>query len=317
MNIHPLLWIKIASQAPNKGIACLQGEDDAPYIALWDVPSGRMIPRLESPYGGVWLAHLSADGAWLYYGMTQDKEGNGAFFRARADGTGTPEALTPELAPYAMLEIQECYSGAFFGFSFYNENGMQHYVADAVRGGTPHLRHEAFEVSYGPYLSYAGELTVLFTPQPDPTLESYHTATGELCQRWRVYEKGEALHPVGFATREGDMRFAVTHYDAHGTPTLVLWNARTGDARRIAWTGGAGALNVLEWSHDGRTLWAEHVTSDKQARLYRYDTHADAWQDAPLVPDGRIRQLIACDDREGWALWQPVGAPSQVLRVTL
>ncbi len=264
-----IIWMAVASQNPERGIICAS-EDGQPRLYAWELSSGALRPVTSQHTA---QGAISADGNWLYYLHSETGDGIGHYFRVPFTG-GAGHDLSPELPPYISYHITEATSGAFYGFMAYNQYGYQMYVVDNISGGTPHLRYQTEALSIGPLLSHKGEITVIASTEKSQhgnfCLQAYDTFSGALLHE--LWDGDEAsILPVGFATRDGDMRLLATSTRS-GQSRPLVWNTRTGERSDLLLDDLAGEIDVWDWSDDGRyvllaQLWQGHQT------LYRYDMH--------------------------------------------
>ena len=263
-----ILWSQIASQNPDRGIV-VSNRDGIYQLYAWDVPSGTL-QRLTDAPAGVTQGVISADGSMIYYLYDSQGDEIGHYFSVPFEG-GKGRDLTPDLPAYASNYFTESYDGCYYGFSAANQYGFQAYVVDK-QGGTPHLRYESQMLSVGPLLSFGGEISVIASTEKSNTtdfsLEAYDTRSGEkLGELWDG--PGTSIMPVGFATREGDMRFLATT-NRSGFARPLIWNTRTQDRIDIEDAAFQGEISAWDWSRDGRYLLL-HQLYQAEDTLFLYD----------------------------------------------
>ena len=229
-----ILFAYTASANPDRGIV-VSDKDGVIQLYGWDVASGALTQATRSETGVV-FGNLSADGQYIYY--LNDEGGNeiGHFVRARSDGQGEPENLTPEMEPYAGFLFQESADGSAQGFTAATKEGSHVYVRQ--NGGAWRVLHHTMKQVYGPRFSADGSLAILQTNERSENLDTAltvrDTASGEqLGELWDGEGTSVSLASGGFSPLAGDDR-ALAESNASGYNRPLIWNARTGERQDLA-----------------------------------------------------------------------------------
>lgn len=298
----------VATRNASRGIVATN-RDGTYRLYGWDVARGTIHPITDGDVPVVSGA-ISADGEHVYY-LKDTQGGAGHVMRAAWDGSGETD-LTPDLPAYACFHVTESYSGRYFGFVAANQNGFQVFVVDTAQGGTPHLRYESEAFSVGPLLSYDGEISVIAVQEGGAgfMLEAYDTRSGELLHTLRA---PGGMTPVGFANRDGDMRFiALQQHDGIQQP--VIWNTRTGETQPVS-VNLPGDIAVWDWSRDGRKLLLCHHWQARQT-LHTLDLRSGELT-AIYTGGGSFGHVAGywLDDGRIVAHWQDATTPVHVAEI--
>lgn len=262
-------WSALATQNPARGLVC-SNRDGAYQLYAWDVPTGHLRRLTDAP-AGVIQGVISADGERIYYmrDLGGDELGHWHFVPF---GGGDPVDISPDMPRYASSYFTECATGRVYGFMTANEYGFMCFVIDNQQGGLPLFRYESGDLSVGPLLSYDGEIAVVATTERSNgsafSLEAYDIRTAErLHTLWDGHDL--SIHPAGFATRDGDMRFLASS-SRSGFARPLLWNTRTGERVDLDLPELEGDVLPWDWSSDGRHLLLQQNWQAQEA-LYTYD----------------------------------------------
>lgn len=266
-----IAWSALASQNPARGLVCTN-KDGIYQLYGWDVASNQLRRLTDQPTGVV-LGMISADGQWVYY--HQDEQGNeiGHFVRVPFAG-GQPEDITPDLPPYASFFIRQSYSGSRIGFLAAGPNGFEIYVH--AQGQSPRRIAHFKQLTFGPVLSYDGEIAVVDTAERSGTLDTslvaIDTQTGEtISELWDG--EGTKHNFASFAPLPGDFRILATSSQS-GYERPLIWNPRTDERRDLKIDAIPGEVTPWEWSPDGRqVLLCQLYQAEYQ--LYLYDLSSD------------------------------------------
>jgi len=265
-------WSQLAHLNPDKGIIT-SNESGVYQMYAWDVPTGTLTQMTDFATGKA-NGYISADGRRLYY--LHDEEGNeiGHYFYKDME-TGETRDISPDMPQYASFYFTESYSGNYYGFGTANQYGFIIYVIDNTTGGDPLFRYESQSMTIGPFLSYDGEVAIVASTEKSGTtdfaLEAYDVKTGtKLYELWDG--EGTSTQPVGFAKRDGDMRFLATS-NQNGYERPLIWNTRTGERFDLPLDHIEGSLSPNDWSLDGRKILLRQVNQATD-QLWIYDTQS-------------------------------------------
>ncbi len=288
-------------------------------LYTWDVSNGQLARLTDKP-AGVVSGSIAPDGRYVYY--HDDEGGNeiGHYVRVPFEG-GQSEDITPDLPAYASFSLHHSRSANALGFTAASKAGFQVYVK---RGDTPpKLIHTADRLTFGPYLSYDGEIAVVESTERsgtvDTALVAFDTATGE--KTAELYYPDASAHSTGrFSPLPGDMRLLASS-NAPGYERPLIWNARTGETHDLPLDDIPGDLIPWDWSPDAESiLLCQLHQAEYQLYLYHIGNRTvmklnpppgvlsgdppgyftpegeifTTWQDAAHPPE-----LIALDGRTG------------------
>jgi dipeptidyl aminopeptidase/acylaminoacyl peptidase len=271
-----ILWTARAEGNPEQGVVCTN-RTGLFQLYAWDVPSGRLTQITDRP-AGLAAGTLSPDGAWVYY--LDDRQGNEVGHHCRVPiGGGKPEDITPGLDPYGSWMAAFSGDGTRLGFTAADAAGFHIYVMDVGPGGElGELRLLATRnlLTFGPQLSYGGEVGVLMTAGrgsgPEFSLTAIDAMTGDtIAELWDG--EGSSLQMAGLSPVPGDTRLLAST-DISGDRRPLLWDPRTGERRDLALEHLDGDVVPADWSQDGRRVLLVQVANAVQ-RLYTYDLETD------------------------------------------
>lgn len=307
-----IAWTKIADQNPERGLVCTN-KDGIYQLYGWETVSGQL-RQLTSQPAGVVSGMISADGQYVYY--HRDQQGNeiGHYVRVPFAG-GEAEDVTPDMPPYASFFIEQCESGAVTGFLAAGPNGFEIYV---MPEGAASRRIAQFrQLTFGPLLSYGGEVAVVDTSEKTGTLDTsliaIDTATGEVIAE--LWDGENTSHNFGpFSPLPGDFRLLATTSKS-GYERPLIWNARTGERYDLALNTIPGQLTPWCWSPDARhILLGQLYQAEYQLYLYDVETRAVTKLQHPAgVLGGYNGNAYFVPSGEIYATWQDSANPSQLI----
>ncbi len=248
------------------------------HMYAWHVPTGEL-RRLTERSDGVWFGLLSPDGHSIYYLDDQQGDEIGHLVRVPYEG-GTPEDITPDLAPYAVPFESDIFGlslsqdGTTLGFSTATADGFHLYVmalGKASDHSAPRKLYDATKLFVGPRVSSGGELAVLasteFGEGMQYSLLAFDLASGQIIAK--LQDEGSSIIPFMFSPLAGDMRF-LTATNRSGYNRPVIWNPRTGERRDIPLPELEGEVFPCDWSSDGKRLLLKQF-NQAVPQLYVYD----------------------------------------------
>lgn len=253
------------------------------HIYAWDVPTGEM-RCLTEKREGVWFGLLSPDGHSIYYLDDQHGDEIGHLVRVPYEG-GTPEDLTPDLAPYAVPFESDVFglslsqNGTTLGFSTATADGFHFYMltlGQAPGQGTPRKLYDATRLFVGPKISSGGELAVLasteFGEGMQYSLLAFETASGQMIAR--LQDEASSLLPILFSPCALDVRLlAMTNRSGYHRP--LIWNPYTGERLDISLDELEGDIYPCDWSADGQRLLLKQFNC-AIPQLYVFDLEQSA-----------------------------------------
>jgi len=303
---------QLATQNPDKGVV-ITNKDGIFQVYAWDVPSGQLTAITDRPTG-TRSGTISADGQRIYYLHDEAGDEIGHYHFKPFDG-GEAVDISPDMPAYASFYFTESYTGRHYGFQAGNQYGFFIFVIDNVEGGLPVFRYETQHLCAGPMLSYDAEVAVIATTERARTLhynlEAYDVRTGDkLHDLWDG--PGTSITPVGFAKREGDMRFLASS-SVSGYPRPLIWNTRTGERFDLPVDDIAGDVVPWDWSTDGQTILLRQM-HNAEARLWLYDTRSQSTTRLDH-PAGDIIQAYFSPQGTIFAHWQDATHPLQLVEL--
>jgi len=252
-----ILRTQLAKAAPTCGLI-VSNHSGIWQLSAWDVPTGTLRQLTHRPAGTL-SGGISPDGRFVYY--LDDQQGNelGHFVRVPFEG-GTPQDLTPALAPYATRGATVSQAGDLFAAILAQPAGTV---------GLPRLLYQSPGECWAPVLSHHGECAVLAAltraGTRDFRLLAFDTRRGaQLAELWDG--PASSLHPIMFSPRAGDWRLLGTT-NRRGFARPFLWNPYTSERTDLPFDDLEGAIVPLDWSPDGAHLLPCQVT---QAVQYLY-----------------------------------------------
>lgn len=232
-------WPQVAALRPERGVA-FHSQKGA---LAWNPQTGatrRLLP--EGVGSGFGL--LSPDGEWFYF--FKDTKGNekGHYVRARYDGTGTIESLTPEFVPYAssltpfpLPIVSMSASGNRIAFIFVDSDGYHLCAVEIGKEGVlgaPKILHEGRALLRGPILSADGAVCVVCTNERTGKQQYDLLALdsgGEELVRWKG-GGATSLETTAFSPKSGDYRLLCTSDDS-GVKRPMLWEVALGESELL------------------------------------------------------------------------------------
>lgn len=254
-------WPQLATQRPERGVA-FHSQRGA---LAWNPHTGEM--RRLLPEGvGSGFGLLSPDGEWFYF--FKDTKGNekGHYVRARYDGTGELESLTPELAPYSssltpfpLPIVSLSASGNRIAFIFVDGDGYHLCTVEIAKDGAlgaPKILHEGKPLLRGPILSADGAVCVVCTNERTGK-QQYDLLVldtqGEELARWKGWGP-TSLETTAFSPIPGDYRLLCTSDDS-GVKRPLLWDVALGESELLLGEGQLpGEVVPLCWSPDAKSI---------------------------------------------------------------
>lgn len=303
---------QLASINKERGVV-LSNKDGVYQQYAWHLPTNELRQITDFPTGKQ-RGYISADGERIYY--LHDEGGNNiGHYHYKHILTGEVRDVSPDMPPYASFYFTECYTGAYYGFMTANEYGFMMFVIDNVKGGEPLFRYQTDALSVGPFLSYDAEVIVIMTTErsrsTDCMLEAYDRASGEkLHELWDGHNAN--VEAVGFAKREGDMRF-LGHSNRTGEMRPFIWNTRTGERVDLPIDTIEGNVQALDWTGDGRTILLDQFHQAQQ-QLWLYDTH-DKSVKRLNHPEGAINGAYFSPDGTIYAHYQAGDKPTHLIEL--
>ncbi len=314
-----VLWTQLAKAAPTRGLA---GSNKSGVFQLyaWDVPTGELKQLTDRPEGML-FGIISPDGHYVYY--LDDKQGNeiGHFVRVPFEG-GEPQDITPDMPLYSSFSFTVSQASNLIGFTLADPDGFHLYLIDLRLEsslGTPRMLYQSKSLTFGPFLSHRGEITVIAsterTGMQHYSLLAFDTISGEqIGELWDGPEN--SLGAVAFSPVAGDYRLLGTT-NRTGVTRPLIWNPRTGERVDLAFEELEGDISPLDWSPDGkRILLCQFNRAVQQLYIYNLTDKTLKRLDHPtgglwayFGPEGEIfaqwqdsthpSQLIALDDETG------------------
>lgn len=264
-------WTQLAKAAPTRGLA-VSNRSGVYQLYAWDVPTGVLQQLTDRPEGTL-SGGISPDGRSVYY--LEDQQGNelGHFVRVPFEG-GTPQDLTPHLAPYATRGGTVSQASNLMALTLANAEG--HHLCCLEFGpegtvGTPRRLYQSHSEFWYPVLSHRGECVVIAstarTSKRQFSLLAFDTSRGT--QLAELYDSPQgSLQPIAFSPLAGDFRLLATT-NRTGFARPLLWNPYTGERTALILDDLEGALVPLDWSPDGeRLLLCQFAQAVQQLYLY-------------------------------------------------
>ncbi|MCB9455265.1 MAG: S9 family peptidase [Anaerolineaceae bacterium] len=271
-----IAWSAVASQNPERGVVCTN-RDGIFQLYAWDVPSGKLTRVTDQP-AGVMMGVIAADGNSIYY--HQDAQGNeiGHYVRVPFTG-GEPENITPDRPPYASHTFSQSKTGRVTGFTSAGMDGF--HIFTRIGADTFKPIYHSGKLTFGPTLSYDGEVAVVTSRERSGTLDASLVAIdvasgeqiGELWDGEETNMRSGAFSPVA-----GDLRvLATSNQSGYGRP--LIWNPRSGERTDLTLDDIPGEVTPWDWSPDAeRILLCQLYQANYQLYVY-------------TVADGRVTRL--------------------------
>ncbi len=302
----------VATEAPARGLVV--GNPSGTFqLHAWDVPSGGL-RLLTSRPTGIAAGSLSPDGRFVYY--HDDAGGNelGHFVRVPFEG-GTPQSITPGLAPYPTFGLWISGTGNRLGFVTADADGYHLHVIDVGidgRLGSPRRILSRPRLLIGPVFSHDGAIAVLAATPDSGTLRfeliALDTSNGRILGQ--LGDADSRVGMLGFAPLAGDAR-VLGQSNRSGVNRPLIWDVAQGTRLDIALDDLEGDVLPADWSPDGRRLLLVQLARAVH-HLYVYDVRRAAL--TPLRhPAGTYDNVYFAPDGAIHAQWEDSTHPPQVI----
>ncbi len=306
-----IAWSSLAEANPARGLVCTN-KDGIFQLYAWDVKNGNLTQLTHQP-AGVVSGMISADGKSVYF--HQDAQGNeiGHYVRMPFEG-GDTQDITPDMPPYASFFINQCRSGRVTGFTTAGANGFEIY--ELMEDDPPRRIFHSGKITYGPALSYDGEIAVVASADRTGTLDNsliaIDTVSGQrLAELWDGQNIG---HNMGsFSPLAGDFRILGTSSKT-GYERPLIWNPRTGEREDLQLDNIPGEVTPWDWSPDAkRVLLCQLYQAEYQLYLYNVETKAVTKLQHPAGVVGGFTGGYFTDEGEIFLTWQDASNPSRLV----
>ncbi len=305
-------WTALAEANPARGLVCTD-RDGIYQLYGWDVTSGQL-KRLTDQPAGVVQGMISADGEWVYY--LQDAQGNeiGHYVRVPFTG-GAAEDVTPEMPPYASFMIRQSRSGRVTGFLTAGAEGFRIHVMEDGQAARPIAQYK--QLTFGPCLSYDGEIAVVDTAERSGNLNTsliaIDTDSGEVIAE--LWDSPDASHNfTAFSPVPGDFRLLASSSQS-GYQRPLIWNPRTGERIDLRIDDIPGDVTPWCWSDDGqRVVLGQIHQAVYQLYLYDLADHRVRKLEHPSgVLGGYSGNAYFAPDGDLYVTWQDSATPSRLI----
>ncbi len=309
----PKIWAFPAKGNPRRGIA-VSNQTGVHQLYAWDVQTGELHQRTERPTGQA-SGSISGDGRYIYY--LDDAQGNelGHYVRVPFEG-GSPEDITPDMAPYASFSFTTSHDGRYVGLTTADQDGFHVYVVpvdDHGAAGERKLIYEATAITIGPVLSHNGTMSVVATNEGaggiNFNLLAFDVQSGAQIGSL-VAAENSTVEPSGFSSLPDDPRLLASTNES-GVTRPLIWNVLTGERIDFELGDLAGDISPQGWSPD-----ANHIlllqTSEAVHQLYRYNLH-DGTLTKLNHPSGTFNGVSFGVDNQILANWQSSTQSPQVI----
>ncbi|MEZ4668020.1 MAG: prolyl oligopeptidase family serine peptidase [Anaerolineae bacterium] len=304
-------WAEIATNNPARGVA-YSNKDGIFQLYAWDLPAGTLRQITHQP-AGIMSGAISADGEYIYYHFDQRGNEIGHYVRVPFAG-GEPEDLTPDLTPYGSFVFGQSQTGRVIGFQAAGDHGFDMVVK--AEGQVPRILAHFRQRTYGPTLSYDGEIAVVdtgeYTGTLDNSLVAYDTALGaKIADLWDG--EGIAHESRVFSPLSGDFRLlATTSRTGYFRP--LIWNPRTGERQDLALDSIEGEIIAWDWSPDAkRVLLCQLHQAEYQLYTYDIDSRLVTRLNHPPGVYGADRSGSFTAGGDIVVVWQDPSHPPQVV----
>jgi len=256
-----IAWPQVASRRTERGVA-FHNQKGA---LAWNPQTGetrRLLP--EGVGSGFGL--LSPDGEWFYF--FRDTKGNekGHYVRARYDGTGEIESLTPSFEPYSssltpfpLPIVSLSASGNRIAFIFVNGEGYHLCTVEIAANGAlgePKVLTGGKPLLRGPVISADGSVFVVCTNERTGKQQYDLLALdsgGDELVRWKGAGP-TSLETTAFSPVLGDYRLLCTS-DSSGVKRPLVWDVALGEAEFLLSDDQLpGEVVPLCWSPDAKSV---------------------------------------------------------------
>jgi WD40 repeat protein len=280
---QPAMLRELAFSPDGRTLAAGGTRGGTVFVRLWDVPTGRELPAVTGPAGGVSALAFSTDGKLLAVGGGQelclyDRATGKEVRRVPAARAG---ASSSAFAPGGKLLAVG--------------NGPNVDLLEPDTGRV--VRRLPAHPGTSPCVAFAPDGETLAVAGGDHTVRLWEVATGR-----QVVPTGGHRGMIGAVVCSPDGKIVAT---SAADRTIRLWEAATGKELRrlsrpgpalLAFTGGGKAL-AAAWPDGTVCLW--DVASGKELRRERLP--ARAFQTAVFSADGNV--LVAARPGDGVRLW--------------
>lgn len=274
--ISEVLWTKIASKAPRRGLAA-SNRTGVMQLYAWDVPSGNMHQLTDYPTGKM-FATMDAEGKYIYHLKDEGSNEIGHYVRVPFKG-GAEQDITPDMTPYASQSIAIASSMRRLVLVAAARDGFKIYALDLDKQGStskPRLLYVSKALLNSLVISQDGGIVVgdstelsgkLYT-----NLLAVDTENGQkIAELWDGDET--SLKGVAFSPLPGDLRLLATT-NISGFTRPLLWNPASGERQDLVLDILEGDVEPYDWSPDGRYLLLSNIHQAEQ-QLYLYDLEAN------------------------------------------
>jgi dienelactone hydrolase len=271
-----LMGPRAAFHAPDRGMF-ISTQTGVLQTYAWDL-STNTTRQVSNRKEGLFNAVLDPFANYFYF--LNDTQGNEIGHLARFPFASTLEEgpvedLTPDLPPFSPGGYSFSLSGRWAGFTASYPDGFHIYLIELAPDGgfsTPRKLCHFDALSFGPALSYHGEVAVMMTTEksgkPEFNLVAFDAGTGErISELWDG--ENTSIEMLGFFPLEGDLRFLATS-NRSGQNQLLVWNIRTSERTDLVLPGVEGSVSATAWSQDGRWLVIQALHKAQQS-LYLYN----------------------------------------------
>jgi len=260
-------WSATAKQNPSRGLVCTN-KDGIYQLYAWDVASGSLRQLTDKP-AGVVAGMIDSHGEFVYYHDDQGGNEIGHYVRMPFAG-GAAQDVTPDLPSYASFAIKQSRDGSRSGFMAAGADGFGLYVMD--EGSAPRKIASFGQITFGPILSYGGELALVDSSERTKSLDTsllvYNAVTGEqVAELWDG--EGTSHNFASFSPLPNDFRVLATTSKS-GFERPLIWNPETGERHDLPIDHIPGEVTPWAWSPDAESILLCQLYQ-AEYQLYRYD----------------------------------------------
>ncbi len=244
-------------------------------LYAWDVEANTL-RQLTFRSNGVPFGSISPDGRYVYY--LEDNNGNeiGHFVRVPWEG-GTPEDITPQMAPYSAFGINYSGDGNLIATTISDSEGFHAIIMPVASNtiGAPREIYRSKRMMFGPNLSADGRIAIVASHERG-TLQHLSmvaldtTSANRISELWDGEEAD--LRPYRFSSQPGDYRFiAISSRTGYNRP--FIWEPLTGKRSELALPDLPGDVSPMDWSPDGKKLLlAQSHLAKQKMFIYKMET---------------------------------------------